>query len=186
MLTILPLNEGNCGKFNQVDARFLAGERVLLRVTHKGFALEYAPLPIAEWRTPTPFPADTTKLMAEPKAACYLAFVDGQCAGQSVIRLGAHQLCDLVDIRTDSRFRRQGVATQLVNACVEWALRAGRAGIRVETTDEQPVACQFFEKSGFTLGGVDRLWHAALPEQAKRVPATRESVLAFYKFFGRM
>lgn len=186
MLTILPLSEDNCEKFNQVDAHFLAGDRVLLRVTHKGFALEYAPLPVAEWRTLKPFLADTAMLMAESKATCYLAFIDGQCAGQCIIRLGAYQLCELLDIRTDSRFRRQGVASHLLNACVEWALRAGQAGIRAETTDEQPVACQFLEKCGFTLGGVDRLWHAALPEQAKRVPATRESVLVFYHFFERM
>jgi len=186
MLTILPLNQENRGKFNQVDAHFLAGDRVLLRVTHKGFSLDYTSLPVAEWRTLKPYPADTEKLISDVNAACYLAFVDGQQAGQCVIRLGSHQLCELVDIRTDSRFRRQGVASHLLNACIEWAQKEGRAGIRIETTDEQPVACQFLENCGFTLGGVDRLWHSALPEQVKRVPATRETVLVYYHFFERM
>ena len=184
MLTIMPLSEQNLGKYNGMDARFLAGDRVQLRVTRKGFDPEYVPLPIAEWRALKPCPIDAQKLLDDPKAACFLAFVDGQCAGQCVVRLGAYRLCEVLDIRTDSRFRRQGVATQLMNACVDWAQRAGRAGLRAETSDEHPVACQFFERIGFALGGVDRLWHSALPEQAKRMPTMRESVLVFYRFFN--
>lgn len=183
MLTIMPLTHNELARFNQADSRFLAGECVQLRVTRKGFLTEYAPLPTAEWRTLRPFPADPERLLADEKAACYLAFLDGQCAGQSIVRLGAHRLCDLLDLRVDSRFRRQGVGGQLLATCAEWAARKGRAGLRVEVTDEQPVACQFLERMGFTLGGVDRLWHDAEPEQRQRVPAMRESVLAFYKFF---
>ena len=48
----------------------------------------------------------------------------------------------------------------------------------------KPIACQFFEYCGFVLGGVDRLLHAADPEQAKRLPAMRESVLVFLQVFG--
>lgn len=183
MLTIVPLRPDNQNHLNQADARFLAGERVQLRVTRMGFLTDYAPLPTAEWRTLKPFPADPERLLADPKAGCFLAFVDGQPAGQGIVRLGAHQLCELIDLRVDSRFRRQGAGTQLVLTCAQWAQAKGRAGLRAELTDGQPVACQFLERVGFTLGGVDRLWHAALPEQRQLVPAMRESVLVFYKFF---
>ena len=37
--------------------------------------------------------------------------------------------------------------------------------------------------AGFALGGVDRLLHWAEPEQQQRMPAIRESVLVFYRFF---
>lgn len=183
MLTILPLSRENRDQLNQADARFLAGDRVQLRVTRKGFTPEYTPLPNAEWRTVQPLPVDADHWLADPKAACFLAFVDGQHAGQAIVRLMGHRLCELLDLRTDTHFRRQGVGTELINACQTWAESMRRVGIRVETTDEQPVACQFFESYGFTLGGVDRLLHSADPDQARRFPAMRESVLVFYKFF---
>ena len=182
MLTIVPLRPDNQSHLNQADARFLAGERVQLRVTRMGFLTDYAPLPTAEWRTLKPFPAEPNRLLADPNAASFLAFVDGQFAGQCVVRLGAHRLCELIDLRVDSRFRRQSAGTQLIAACVQWTQAKGRAGLRAELTDGQPVACQFMERLGFTLGGVDRLWHTALPDQQKLVPAMRESVLVFYKF----
>ena len=183
MLTIQPLKEASLSKFNQADTSFLAGERVQLRVTRKGFLTEYVPLPVAVWRCVAPFPAEPKLLMENPKVACYIAFVDGQYAGQCVIGEGKHQLCELLDFRTDSHFRRQGIANQLLNACEDWAQRRKFAGLRTEVSDEQPAACQFLEHVGFTLGGVDRLWHFADPEQQKQVPAMRESVLVFYKFF---
>ena len=184
MLSILPLDETNRACLNQADTRFLAGDRVQLRVTRKGFTLEYVPLPNAEWRTlRTTRILDANTLLADEKAACFLAFLDGQYAGQAVTRLAGHRLCELMDLRVDSRCRRQGVGTELLKTCVAWTEQRRRAGLRAETSDESPVACQFLESCGFALGGVDRLWHNADPWQQERVPGMRETVLTFYRFF---
>jgi GNAT superfamily N-acetyltransferase len=183
MLTIVPLTRDNKGFFNQPDARFLAGDRVQLRFTRKGFLPEYTPLGAAEWRTVKPCPLEADALADDPAFACYFAVMDGRCVGQAVAGKGPHRLCELTDLRTDSRYRRQGVATALLDAVVEWASGQTLAGIRVETTDDRPASCQFLERCGFTLGGLDMLWHTADAEQAARMPAMRESVLTFYKFF---
>lgn len=183
MLTIVPLREDTLAQLNQSDSRFLAGDRVQLRVTRKGFVPEYLPLSVAEWRSVKPPAIEGARLLHEPQYACFLANVQGQFAGQSIVALGSHRLCELLDFRVDSRFRRQGAGSQLVSACADWAKRQGRAGLRAEVSDEQPVACQFLERLGFVLGGVDKLYHNAEPEQSKRLPAMRESVLMFYLFF---
>ena len=183
MLTIVPMNAENQRYLNQVDARFLAGSRVQLKVTRLGFLTDYVPIPTAEWRSVKPYTPEGESWLSDPSLACYLAFVDGTLAGQSVVCKGQNRLCDVLDIRTDSRFRRQGVGMQLIHTCIEWAQRKGFAGMRAELTDELPLACQFMEGIGFTLGGVDKLLHAAQPDQQRRVPATRETVLAFYRFF---
>jgi len=183
MLTILPLNEENIGCFNQPDARFLASDRIQLRFTRKGFLPDYIPMNAVEWRTVKPFPMEPETLLADARYVCYFAFSDGRCVGQCVARTGEHRLCELLDVRADSRYRRQGVATALLNAVVAWASDGGFAGLRAETTDELPVSCQFLERYSFMLGGVDMLWHAADAGQAGRLPAMRESVLTFYKFF---
>ncbi len=182
MFTILPLNADNLTCFNQPDARFLAGERIQLRFTRKGFLPEYAPLPSAEWRTAKAFPLTAEMLLADARAIVYFAFAENKCVGQCVAKSDEHQLCELLDLRTDSRHRRQGMGTALLNAVVDWAHARGLAGIRAETTDDCPAACQFFERSGFTLGGVDMLRLYSDPAQADRAPAMRESVLIFYKF----
>ena len=184
MITIMPLSLENQREFNRVDARFLAGDRVQLRITRKGFELEYAPLSVAEWRLVKSFPAEPVSLMQVEDAICYLAFVDGRCAGQSVMRLTANHLCELQDIRTDIRYRRQRIASELLNACVDWARSRNRPGLYAEASDAQPVACQFFESRGMVLGGVDRLRHAAESDQVRRLPAMRDSALFFYKLFS--
>lgn len=183
MLTIQPLTPETREQFNLADARFLAGDRVQLRVTRKGFIAEYIPMPAAEWRTVKPRITDTARLLADPSAMACLAVADGRCVGQAVARLSNHRLCELLDLRVDAHHRRHGVGSALLSACVDWTKRSGRAGLRVETTDEQPLACLFLEHAGFALGGVDRLLHWAEPEQQQRMPAIRESVLVFYRFF---
>jgi len=183
MLTILPINEKNRDCINQPDARFLAGDRVQLKFTRKGFLPEYVPMNAVEWRTVKPFPRQAQALLADPESVCYFAFLNGRCVGQCIASKGQHRLCELMDLRTDSRYRRQGVGTALLNTIIEWASVNGLAGIRAETTDDRPVSCQFLDRCGFTLGGVDMLWHAADADQASRLPAMRESVLIFYKFF---
>lgn len=183
MLTIVPLRQETLSQLNQSDSRFLAGDRVQLRVTRKGFAPEYVPLTVAEWRSVKPPTIDASRLLADPNAACFLAYAQAQFAGQAIVQRGAHHLAELLDFRVDSRFRRQGAGSQLVSACADWAQRQGCLGLRVEVSDEQPVACQFLEHIGFVLGGVDRLSRSAEPEQRKRLPAMRESVLMFYRFF---
>lgn len=183
MLTIIPLSVENQAYLNRPDARFLAGERVQLRFTRKGFLPEYVPLSVAEWRTSPSFPVAAERLIGDPDHHCCFAVLDGRCVGQFIARKGSHALCELLDIRTDSRHRRQGIATAMLNAVVEWASAQQLAGIRAETTDDCPGACQFFERCGFVLGGVDMLWHARDPEQQSKVPAMRESVLTFYQFF---
>ncbi len=185
MLTIRPLAPANRACLNQFDTRYLAGERVQVRVTRTGFVPEYVPLSTAEWRALDLSRAfDAEKLLSDDKAACFLAFDEGKCVGQCVAHIVPHRLCDLWDVRVDSQRRRQGVGTELIEACLSWAGRKGRAGLRVETTDENPVMCQFLQSCGFTLGGVDKLWHRADLSQRARPAALRESVLTFYRFLG--
>lgn len=179
---IVPLGRDTLGLLHRADARFLAGDRVQLRMTRHGFALDYAPMAVAEWRTVRPYPVLATELLERPDWVCYLAFAEDQPAGQCILKTGEHSLCELLDIRTDSRYRRQGIATELVETALEWAVRNGCAGLRAAATDEWPVACQFFEKTGFALGGIDRFWHAADPDQAKKLPGLRETVLLYYRF----
>lgn len=185
MFTVLPAQPGRVGCLHQVDARFLAGDLVQVRVTRKGFLPEYVPLPIAEWRQwPPPEGITQEAVEANPHWAFYLALQQERCLGQLIAAPGAYGLCTLLDLRVDAAARRQGIATELLRACEDWARTKQLKGILAEASDQNPVACQFLESFGFVLGGVDKLRHHMDPAQANRPAALRESVLLFYYFFA--
>ena len=184
MLMILPPNEKTWANLHQSDARYLAGELVQIRVTRKGFQPEYTPLSVAEWRV-CRFPAWVTQeeILAHNDWACFFAFLDEQFVGQTVLRKAAYGLCELLDIRVDASARRQGIGSELMNACEDWAKKKLCKGICAAVSDQNPVACQFFQNSRFLLGGVDKLRHYADPELAQKPAALRDSALSFYRFF---
>jgi len=98
---------------------------------------------------------------------------DGQLVAALVARnLPQEQLIELLTIRVDFDFRRQGIATaamfQLVNHAKEQEARAVRV---VVTTDNAP-ACHMFAKLGFVLSGIDtrrKTNHDLVKEQASLV-----------------
>ncbi len=184
MLTIRPLSADNADCLNRVDTRYLAGDLVQIRVTRKGFSPEYVPLASASWQTYQPPRALKELLEAtDPPRQCFFAYQDEQLVGQLVVSLADCGLTELIDIQVDSRCRRQSVATALVDAGLDWAQQMGCHGVCARTTDQNPVACQFFEHTGFQLGGVDKLRFHADPAVSLQAPGLRPSALAFYRFF---
>ncbi len=185
MLTILPPNENTISQLNQVDARYLAGELIQVRVTRKGFVPEYTPLNTAEWRQwPVWTNITVENVLAHKSWACFFAFLEERFVGQLVAAPAQYALCRMLDLRVDASVRRQGVGTELLNACMDWAGRKKMKGLWVDIDDQNPVACQFLQRSQFSLGGVDKLRHFADPAQADRPAAMRDSVLSFYRFLG--
>lgn len=182
MLTIVPLTPENRADYNRPDARHLVDERIQLRFTRNGFLPDYLPMLPGNWHTVKPCAIEAETLLSLPEYGCYLAVTEGRCAGQCVVKRGPHHLCEVVDLRTDSRYRRQGIGTALLNAAMDWAAQQGLRGIRVETTDACPGMCRFLEHSRFMLGGVDMLRRAADTPETLHVPQRRESTLIFYQF----
>jgi len=97
-----------------------------------------------------------------PDKTGFLAYVDGQVAGQLLLRRNWNRFAWVEDIRVDINFRRRGVGTALLSQGEEWAKRNGCPGIMLETQDTNVKACRFYENYGFMLGGFDiSLYHAA-------------------------
>jgi len=184
MLSILPLTMPLLPYLDQADGRYLVGEMVSLKVSRLGFGLEYTPLNKAQWRIWRPVSLfQPEELTQRQDVACFLAFVEGQLAGQAMVMQHFNRLAMVFDIRVQVGLRRGGVGEELIAACRDWALRQGLGGLVAETSDTNPGACQFFEKCGFRLGGVDRMRYAALPDQNTKPPALRDCALTFYQLF---
>lgn len=184
MLNIVPMKSGLEGFYNQIDNRYLVGEVVSVKVGRMGFSLSYAALPKAQWQKYPPNDRFTpAQIIAGRDTICYFAFLDGQLAGQAVLFENWNRLAMLHDIRIDARYRRQGIGKALIDAACDWAKSHSLCGIMLETQDTNPIACQFYESVGFSLGGVDRLLYTALKEQRQKPPALRDAALFFYRLF---
>ena len=183
MLTIRPLASDNADCFNRADTRYLAGELVQIRVTRKGFVPDYVPVSSATWQTYQP-PRSLQRLLTSGSVPheCFFAFLDDQFAGQAVVAKASHGLAELIDLQVDVKLRRQSIASSLLDACVDWAQKQRCHGLLAQTTDFNPVACQFFDHSSFQLGGVDKLRYWA-DDGGGLVPSMRPSALTFYRFF---
>ena len=83
----------------------------------------------------------------------FAARKDGRLVGVVGCEL-RHGSCRMVHLVADPEFRRQGVATALVGAAVEWAKKGNVASIWVDSLYGLEPATGLFRRLGFTLVGV--------------------------------
>lgn len=98
---------------------------------------------------------DWTNYIGNPRKAVYMCFDEDVCVGQ--IRLGTNwnHYCLIEDIAVRSDHRGQGLGRQLIEQARIWALEQDLGGLCLETQDNNLVACRFYQRYGFALGGVD-------------------------------
>lgn len=81
---------------------------------------------------------------------------DGQLAGallaQAQLSAGTLQI---LDVRVDYDFRRQGIGTTMVYQAIQWARDHDLRAVNVHTRTGNVAAGRFFAKLGFELAGLD-------------------------------
>lgn len=101
----------------------------------------------------------------------WIAKVDGEIAGtvQLIKTLSPNQehRCEVTKLLVHPKFRRRGIADQLMTTLIEEARQLGKTLITLDTVTDSP-AQQLYERHGFKLAGV-------IPNFAKK-PDTDELV----------
>ena len=159
-------------------SQVLTDRTAVLQVSRGGqFSLSYAPMAEAVWRV---FPADerAALLLGIRDPSCLLlgAFAQGCFVGEAVVWMTAEGWGEILDLRVDVSHRLAGVGRALIDACRGAAAERGAAGLRVTARDDQAGLCQFLERCGFRVHGMDRLLFARMPGEAARPAA-----LFFYR-----
>ncbi|WP_312068258.1 GNAT family N-acetyltransferase, partial [Exiguobacterium sp.] len=67
------------------------------------------------------------------------------------------------NIAVKQAFRKLGVGHQLLVAATKWAQQRELSGLSLEAQDDNLIACRFYEREGFVLGGADSLKQFANP-----------------------
>lgn len=168
----LPLLSGDC---------FISDETVV-RITRTGFQLSY--LPLKETRRcsyPAPACADPVFLAEDLYSDFFAAYQSGQYAGAVAATQHESGWAEILDLRVDVSFRRQGIGRMLLSSCDQFARRKGLHGLRLTCPDSHSLLCQFLEHTGFTLQGMDRYALAFAPGEREKPRTKRVCQLSFYR-----
>ena len=139
---------------------FTVDSRLVLKAEDGNISYEIVPVPPHEKQYSLQ-PVDYAGYVDSSDRVVFLAYVEGELAGQVRIFKNWNDYAYIPDIAVGARFRRQGVGHALMQAAIEWAKEAGFPGLMLETQDINVAACLFYERCGFQLGGFDRLLYKA-------------------------
>ena len=160
----------------------LVTEEALLRIGRQGLQLGYSPLPKPEWRSFPPVDyADPAFLISDEASSFYGAFEGEKYIGCAAVTTTPNGWADILDLRVDAAFRRQGAGRLLLDKCASFAAKHGLYGLRAACTDGNPGMCQFLEHEGFTLHGFDQMILSQAPEERIKPRSRRASLLYFYR-----
>ncbi|MDR3085112.1 MAG: GNAT family N-acetyltransferase [Christensenellaceae bacterium] len=112
-----------------------------------------------------------------PGRAVFFFYEAEQCLGQIRLRTNWNRFAFIEDLAVSAAFRGRGIGGALLCEAESWARQEGLLGLMLETQDDNLLACRFYLKCGFTLGGADRLLYSAFEE------VRHETALFFYLRF---
>ncbi|MCK2156043.1 MULTISPECIES: GNAT family N-acetyltransferase [Exiguobacterium] len=92
-----------------------------------------------------------------------LAFHEDTCIGQIRLVKDWNRFAYIENIAVKKDFRKSGVGHLLLEAAETWAKGQSLIGLSLEAQNDNLIACRFYVKEGFVLGGVDTLKQSANP-----------------------
>jgi ribosomal-protein-alanine N-acetyltransferase len=110
-------------------------------------------------------------LLAEPSdplLRCGLvADSGGKVAGFAVAsRLRQETVAEVEGLFVERDYRRQGVGSALIAACMTWAAKAGASRVRLEVRASNAAAHALYRRHGFSPAGVRRAYYSSPVEDA--------------------
>lgn len=82
-------------------------------------------------------------------------YEDNKCVGMAILRHSQSKYMYIYDLKVLSEYRRKGAAKELINLAKEIAKDNGYLGLYGQAQDNNLIACRFYFKNGFKIGGID-------------------------------
>ena len=95
-----------------------------------------------------------------PEQIIYLYYDDKKCVGQIELKNNWNKFAMIRDIAVSQANRGKGVGSALIQKAIEWAKQNSLKGLMLETQDTNLLACRFYHKIGFQIGGVDTMLYS--------------------------
>lgn len=175
-VTITPLTFANQGDLNHCDNSFAVESELCLHAT--GGRIGYTVQPVTPYvKRYGPEVHSAQEYVGRPGRAAWIAYCDGQVAGQVLVHENWNRFALIWDIAVDLGCRRRGIGRQLIEQAANWARDRGMPGLMLETQNVNVGACRLYESCGFVLGGFDAYLYRGVE------PGTREIALFYYLVF---
>lgn len=162
-----------------IDDRFLVRSVLSIRTVDDGFKYSIVEVPPYEKKYDGKVDnlLDWADYSNFPERVMYIALVDGQIVGLAAAKINWNQMAYLEDIKVGQDYRRQGIGWRLMDNIKEWAVAQRMIGIMLETQNNNVDACQFYERYGFLLGGMDKYLYRGVENHGE------ETALFWYLLF---
>lgn len=121
---------------------------------------------------------DFSDYVDHPGRKVFLAYAENQCCGRIVLRRDWNGYGFVEDLQVAAAARGKGLGSALMQEAINWAKQQGLHGLALETQDDNLLACRFYAKCGFVIGGVNTLFYANLP-----APQCNEAAIFWYLQF---
>jgi len=170
-LCIEPITRVNEADAKVINGTFTINSRLLLSVLSDNFHYEVISIPAYDkGYSQVQIDPKITECNLKHSGHCgFLAYFQNQPAGLILISEGWNRMAVIDDIRVDIAYRRQDIATSLLEQAETWAYQRNLRGLRLETQDTNVAACQLYKHCGFVLSGFDRCLYAAIPENSHEI-----------------
>lgn len=114
----------------------------------------------------TSFPDDSLNwheyIHSEEKQV-FLAFDETTCIVQTRVMKDWNRFAYIENIAVRASHRHSGLGHLLMEAAETWANEQSLLGLSLEAQNDNVIACRFYTKEGFALGGVDTLKQTGNP-----------------------
>jgi ribosomal protein S18 acetylase RimI-like enzyme len=176
-ITIEQINAKNIRDVSKCEAEFIIDAKLVLQVENDeiGYSIMKVPSTHKKYGKDD---IDYTTYIDNLDKVIYLGYVDGQIAGQIILRKNWNRYAYIEDIAVDVKFRRQGIGKGLILEAKRWAQELNLAGIMLETQNNNVIACKFYESCDFQLRGFDTYLYKGINSD------TDEVALYWYLVFG--
>ncbi|MBB5181540.1 GNAT superfamily N-acetyltransferase [Planomicrobium koreense] len=162
-ISIKPLEEKLIGMVNNANEPFPVIGKILPSFTGGAWSYEEQ---LAEHQSETRFPDDQleweTYIDSEQKVV-FLAFLAEACIGQIRLVRDWNRFAYIENIAVCKSFRKSGIGRMLMEVAETWALDKSLIGLSLEAQNDNVIACRFYEREGFVLGGADTIKQLANP-----------------------
>jgi ribosomal protein S18 acetylase RimI-like enzyme len=160
-IIIQEIDQNRVSDIGTIDGAFIIDSR--LELCMEGSEILYKIVPVTPYKKRyKQDEIDYKTYLDNPHKTVYLAYADGQIAGQIILHKYWNNYAYIEDIAVDVKFRRQGIGRRLISQAVSWAEERKLPGIMLETQDNNTAGCRLYESSGFKLGGFDRYLYKGL------------------------
>lgn len=162
-ISIKPLEEKFVGLVNDANEPFPVIGKILPSFQNGEWSYEEQ---LYEKKLETSFPDDKlhwAEYIGSEKRAVFLAFHGEDCIGQIRLVKDWNRFAYIENIAVRQTFRKSGVGHMLLEAAETWAQDKSLVGLSLEAQNDNVIACRFYDKEGFVLGGADTLKQLANP-----------------------